>query len=101
MIRNATVTILRRVETGQGAYGLSQVGTYNCYVELSPVSVRRITNAFWEDARVPKGFMIMFDDIDLNDCFVQLNNEQYQVVHVDRFLNPKGTFHHLEVYFDN
>ena len=96
---NTRVTLKRKTSTGSGSFGKSEIGDYDVWLEGLDVDAQRRVGSITNELSVPRGLFFLFSDIDLTDCYVEVNGEDYPITGFDRFTDRKGNFHHIEAVF--
>jgi len=95
-ITNTVATIKRKSSTGHGSFSKTVVGQYSIWLEQSSVSAQRRIGSITNEQDVPEGTFFLFEDIDLTDCYIDVDGTDRPITAFDRFIDRKGDFHHIE-----
>jgi len=95
-ITNTVATFKRRSGTGHGSFTKEVIGEYPIWLEQSSVSTQRRIGSYANEQDIPDGTFFLFEDIDLTDCYINVDGEDRPIISFDRFLDRNGEFHHIE-----
>ena len=99
---NATVTFKRLTTDWQGQETVTEIGSYNVFVEHS-------TKLAWEFQTIggvkdpsimQRGYIYLYDDVDVKEGdTVTIDGTDYVIVSVDRYESVYSGFHHIELRY--
>lgn len=98
-ITNTVVTIKRKTSTGSGSFGKTVLGSFDVWLEQESVAAQRRVGSITNELSIPRGTLFLFEDIDLTDCFVTIDNTDYPIDAFDRYIDRRGNFHHIEASY--
>lgn len=99
-ITNRQVEVLRKTSSGHGHFGKTSIGVFDVWYEgMETRELRDSVGAVTNRDKVPSGLLFFFDDLDLSDCFVKIDDAVFPVVAFDKFYDRNGSFHHIEATF--
>jgi len=95
---NANVSLVRIVKDWQGNEEEVTVGDYAVWLEQAERTMFMPKQS--GEIVVGRGMVFFFDDIlNINECKISYNDEMFDIVSADRYIDDDGSFHHLEVTY--
>ena len=98
-ITNTVVTLKRKSSTGHGSFDKTTLGTYSVWLDTESVAAQRRVGSITNEQDVPNGFFFLFTDIDLTDCYITIDSEDYPITAFDKYIDRDGDFHHIEAAY--
>ncbi|HXK71959.1 MAG TPA: hypothetical protein PLQ68_04565 [Clostridia bacterium] len=99
---NSTITISQKtVDWKKTDSTPISLGSYSVYLEhhISFTKLQSLFGGSFDIINKAKGFCIMFDEVDLVNCYITYNGTTYEILKYSVFNNMKGDFHHIEFIY--
>lgn len=101
-LTNSSASIYRRTKNWEGqAQAAVLVGTYDVWQE-DLKGVRHLSpdiGGALDVKEQARGFIVIYEDIDLTDCYVSINSTEYKILDFDRYVDENSDFIHIEIYY--
>ena len=95
---NKTAIFKRKNLDWQGKLSEENIGAYGVWVEEAEVT--RLDPQKVGEVVVGKGIIFLADYIDnINNCKVEIDNKELDIINVDTFWDDDGSFHHFEITY--
>lgn len=99
MKTNATIDIYKVVKDWKGGDIPTLLGSYNVWLEHGEAFKFKTYNGQTIKTKVGEGFVIMKDNVDLNNTYLLVDGIRYDIVEPETFVDRHGAFHHKEFYY--
>lgn len=106
MQTNYNLPIYRKTKNWKGEITSELIDYYDVWIEFGTVYKYTTTNGLIVKSQgsivqeeIGKGFVIMADEVDLSDCYIEYNEVRYEVNTPEVFYDRRGNFHHMEFTF--
>ena len=98
---NSIISVSYRNKSGNGTQTQVARGNYACWIE-EHINVESIYSVFGGNVDMlarAKGTGILFEDVDLRNCSITLNNNTYEILKSARFMDYRNTVRQVQFVY--
>lgn len=106
MQTNNNIPIYRNTKDWKGVVTSKLIDYFDVWIEFGTVYKYTTVNGLIVKSQgsivqeeIGKGFVILQEEIDLTDCYIEYNDVRYEVNAPEVFYDRRGNFHHMEFTF--
>ena len=98
---NSIITIASRNKSYNGTHGNSTSNNYAAWIQegINAESVSSVFGGSIENIDRARGLVILFEDVNLTNCYMTYNNSNYEIMKYAKILHLNGTVRQVEFIY--